>query len=81
MPKLKLRRFLYLDGNLTNEFLAQVEGGLYDEESRAQPGVQNEALKAVSEQVLSALVVHSAALTRRSVLERCVRQRRAPLAA
>lgn len=34
-PKLKLRRFLYLDGVLTDEFLAQAEGGLYDEEAQS----------------------------------------------
>ena len=27
-----LRRFLYLDPELTDEYLAQAEGGLYDEE-------------------------------------------------
>lgn len=45
MPKLKLRRFLYLDGNLTNEFLAQVEGGLYDEESQSATGRSERGLK------------------------------------
>lgn len=29
---MKLRRFLYLDGVLVNEFLAQVEGGIFEEE-------------------------------------------------
>lgn len=32
--RLRLRRFLYLDESLTNNFLAQLEGGLYDEESQ-----------------------------------------------
>jgi hypothetical protein len=31
----KLRRFLYLDGDLTDEFLAQTEGGLFDEEQQS----------------------------------------------
>ncbi len=35
MPPLRLRRFLYLDGDLTDEFLAQAEGGLYDEEAQS----------------------------------------------
>jgi hypothetical protein len=34
-PRLALRRFLYLDDRLTNEYLGQVEGGLYDEEAQA----------------------------------------------
>lgn len=43
-PKLRLRRFLYLDGELADEFLAQAEGGLYDAEAqstteRAERGV------------------------------------------
>jgi hypothetical protein len=33
--RLKLRRFLYLDGDLTNEYLAQFEGGVYDEEEQS----------------------------------------------
>src|SRR5688572_29598659 len=33
-PKLRLRRFLYLNESLTDEFLAQLEGGLYSEESQ-----------------------------------------------
>lgn len=42
--KIRLRRFLYLDSALTDEFLGQVEGGLYDSEaltskSRAEHGV------------------------------------------
>jgi hypothetical protein len=45
MPKLKLRRFLYLDGNLTNEFLAQAEGGLYDEESQSATGRSERGFK------------------------------------
>jgi hypothetical protein len=32
---LKLRRFLYLDGDLTDEYLAQAEGGLYSEEDQS----------------------------------------------
>ena len=44
-PKLKLRRFLYLDGRLTDEFLAQVEGGLYDEESQSATGRSERGLK------------------------------------
>jgi hypothetical protein len=43
-PKIRLRRFLYLDSALTDEFLGQVEGGLFDTESltsksRAEHGV------------------------------------------
>lgn len=35
MAKMRLRRFLYLDGDLTDEFLAQAEGGLYSEEDQS----------------------------------------------
>jgi hypothetical protein len=35
MAKMRLRRFLYLDGDLTSEFLAQAEGGLYSEEDQS----------------------------------------------
>lgn len=35
MPKMRLRRFLYLDGDLTDEYLAQAEGGLYSEEDQS----------------------------------------------
>lgn len=35
MAKTRLRRFLYLDGDLTDEFLAQAEGGLYSEEDQS----------------------------------------------
>jgi hypothetical protein len=35
MPsRLRLRRFLYLDAGLTDNFLAQLEGGVYEEESQ-----------------------------------------------
>jgi len=37
-PKVKLRRFLYLDAARTDEFLAQAEGGIYDEESQKNTG-------------------------------------------
>ena len=37
-PKIKLRRFLYLDSKLTDEFLGQVEGGVYEEESHSATG-------------------------------------------
>jgi hypothetical protein len=45
VAKLKLRRFLYLDGKLTDEFLAQVEGGLYDEESQSAIGRAERGVK------------------------------------
>lgn len=35
MSKMRLRRFLYLDGDLTDEYLAQAEGGLYSEEDQS----------------------------------------------
>jgi hypothetical protein len=38
MAKMRLRRFLYLDGDLTDEYLAQAEGGLYEEEDQTSTG-------------------------------------------
>jgi hypothetical protein len=41
MPgRLRLRQFVYLDESLTNNFLAQVEGGVYDEESQTSTSGQ-----------------------------------------
>lgn len=34
--RFRLRRFMYLDEELTDRFLAQAEGGLYDEESQSE---------------------------------------------
>lgn len=36
MPRLRLRRFLYLDEKLTNEFLSQVGIDIYDEEAQTK---------------------------------------------
>jgi hypothetical protein len=44
MPPIKLRHFLYLDSDLTNEFLAQVEGGLFDEEEQSTTGTSDKAV-------------------------------------
>ena len=38
--RLRLRRFLYLDESITNEYLAQVEGGLYVEEAQSESTVR-----------------------------------------
>jgi len=38
MARMRLRRFLYLDGDLTSEYLAQAEGGIYEEEDQATSG-------------------------------------------
>jgi hypothetical protein len=45
MAKMRLRRFLYLDGDLTDEFLAQAEGGLYTEEDQSTTASSEKAGK------------------------------------
>lgn len=35
-PRIRLRRFLYLNEEMTNEFLAQLEGGLFAEEQQTE---------------------------------------------
>lgn len=43
MGRQRLRRFLFLDGDLTNDFLSQLEGGTYEQESLTQAGGQRSA--------------------------------------
>jgi hypothetical protein len=38
--RFRLRRFLYLDEELTDQFLGQLEGGLYDEEAQSETTTQ-----------------------------------------
>jgi hypothetical protein len=43
MGRQRLRRFVFLDGDLTNDFLSQLEGGTYEQESLTQAGGQRSA--------------------------------------
>lgn len=40
-----LRNFLYLDEGLTSEYLAQLEGGVYDEEDQSEKGTRNRGIE------------------------------------